>query len=162
MNALENSLNLIETEENENSEEEQKVIQNSDEIYKQDVEWVQDIPYTEPNEYEKNIIHKKTLQEIEVEEEEEIKNKTQEQLDKEYKQAYILRVKVIAMHNMGKSIIANPSYWKHEHKKKLIDEMQYILDNMVEEEIIEKFNFIVNENLLDTNFKYETFPLKRT
>jgi len=149
--------------ENEEEENEHKVIQNSDEIYKQDVEWISDIPYSEPNEYEKNLI-KNTLtpEQLLLEEQKVEVIKTQEEIDKEYKDAYILRVKVIAIHNMGKSIISNPSYWKHELKKKLMDEMQTILDTYNEQELIEKFNIIVNETLLDSNFKYETFPLKRT
>ena len=157
--------NSLENEnENEYSKEnEYNAIENSDELYKQDVEWIQDIPYTEPNEYEKNLI-KNTLtpEQLLLEEQKEEVIKTQEEIDKEYKDAYILRVKVIAIHNLGKSILSNPSYWKHELKKKLMDEMQTILDTYNEQELIEKFNIIVNENLLDSNFKYETFPLKRT
>jgi hypothetical protein len=144
-------------------ENKQKVIQNSDELYKQDIEWIQDVPYTEPNEYEKKSIeHTLTPEKLILEEGKEEVIKTQEEIDKEYKDAYILRVKVIAIHNLGKSILSNPSYWKHELKKKLMDEMQTILDTYNEQELIEKFNIIVNENLLDSNFKYETFPLKRT
>lgn len=142
---------------------EHEVIKNSDILFKQDVEWVQDIKYEEPNDYEKSLI-KITPEEL-LKQEEEEKNKpikTQEEIDKEYKEAYILRVKVIAMHKMGKSILANPSYWKYELKQKLINEMQNIIDISSEEEIQNKFNFIVNENLFDTNLKYETFPLKRT
>ena len=141
-----------------------KVIRNSDILFKQDVEWTQDIKYEEPNDYEKSLL-KITPEELLKQEQEEIENpviKTQEELDKEYKEHYILRVKVIAMFKMGKSIISNPSYWKHALKKKLMDEMQTILDTYNEQELIEKFNIIVNENLLDSNFKYETFPLKRT
>ena len=139
--------------ENEYSDEiEHKVIQNSDELYKQDVEWIQDVPYTEPNEYEKNLI-KNTLspEQLLLEEQKEKEViKTQEEIDKEYKDAYILRVKVIAIHNLGKSILSNPSYWKHELKKKLMDEMQTILDTYNEQELIEKFNIIVNKS--DSNY----------
>ena len=148
---------------NEN-ENEPEVIKDSDELYKQKNEWKQDIEYTEPNDYEKNLIKDtiKSHELIEKEKEEIVIEKTQEEKDKEYKEHYILRVKVIAMHKMGKSIISNPSYWKHEHKKELINEMQNILDLCSEEEIVNKFNFIVNENLLDGNFNYESFPLKRS
>ena len=141
-----------------------RVIKNSDILFKQDVEWFQDIKYEEPNAYEKGIL-KITPEELlkqEQEEKENIPVKTQEEIDKEYKEHYILRVKVIAMNKMERSIISNPSYWKSSDKQRLIKEMQNILDNYNEEEIQEKFNLIVNENLFDTNLKYETFPLKRT
>jgi len=141
-----------------------KVIRNSDILFKQDVEWTQDIKYEEPNDYEKSLL-KITPEELLKQEQEEIENpviKTQEELDKEYKEHYILRVKVIAMFKMGKSIISNPSYWKSELKQQLINEMQNILDNYSEEELQVKFNSIVNETLFDTNFNYDSFPLKRT
>jgi hypothetical protein len=147
-------------------DDEQIVLQNSDSQYKQECEWVQDIKYEEPNEYEKNLIKDtltpEQLLQQEKEEEENKPIKTQEELDKEYKEAYILRVKVIAMHKMDKSIISNPSFWKHEHKQQLILEMQNILDSYSEEEITTKFNYIVNEHLFDKKKDYENFPLKRS
>jgi hypothetical protein len=163
MTTLLEAFEKLNLEEEKSEEKEHEVIHNSDTLYKQDIEWVKDIPYVEPSEYEKNLIkHTLTPEKLIEEEKKEVNIKTQEEIDKEYKEAYILRVKVIAMHNLGKSIISNPSYWKHELKKKLIDEMQNILDGFNEQELIEKFNIIVNETLLDTNFKYDTFPLKRT
>jgi hypothetical protein len=141
-----------------------RVIKNSDTLFKQDVEWTQDIEYKEPNTFEKSLL-KLSPEELLKQEEEEEKNKpikTQEEIDKEYKEHYILKVKVIAMNKMGKSIISNPSYWKHDLKQQLIKEMQNILDNYSEEELKEKFNSIVNETLFDTNFNYDSFPLKRT
>lgn len=141
-----------------------RVIQNSDCLFKQDIEWTQDIEYKEPNKYEKSSL-KITPEELLKQEQEEKENvpiKTQEEINKEFKEAYILRVKVISMHNLGRSIISNPSYWKSEHKQQLIIEMQNILDNYSYEEIQEKFNIIVNENLFDKNLNYETFPLKRS
>jgi hypothetical protein len=147
-------------------EDEQKVIQNSDTQYSRECEWIQDIPYLEPNDYEKNLIKDtltpEQLLQQEKEEEENKPVKTQEELDKEYKEAYILKVKVIGMHRMEKSIISNPSYWKHEQKQQLIQEMQNILDLCSEEEINNKFNFIVNETLFDKKKDYENFPLKRS
>lgn len=141
---------------------EQRVISNSDIIFKKEVEWIKEVPYEEPNEYEINLNKNFLTPEQLLKEEEVIIEKTQEELDKEYRDTYILRVKVIAMHKMGKSIISNPSYWKHTLKQQLIKEMQYVIDNNTEEELKEKFNFIVNENLFDSNLKYETFPLKRS
>jgi hypothetical protein len=141
-----------------------RVIKNSDTLFKQDVEWTQDIEYKEPNAFEKSLL-KLSPEELLKQEEEEEKNKpikTQEEIDKEYKEHYILKVKVIAMNKMGKSIISNPSYWKHDLKQQLIKEMQNILDNYSEEELQVKFNSIVNETLFDTNFNYDSFPLKRT
>lgn len=147
-------------------EDEQIVIQNSDTQFRQECEWIKDVPYTEPNEYEKNLIKDsltpEQLLQQEKEEEEKKPIKTQEELDKEYREHYILRVKVIAMHKMDKSIISNPSYWKHEHKQQLIQEMQNILDLCSEEEITNKFNYIVNEHLFDKKRDYENFPLKRS
>jgi len=146
-------------------EGEQIVIQNSDSQYKQECEWIKDVPYEEPNEYEKNLIKDTFTPEQLLQQEKEEENKpekTQEELDKEYREHYILRVKVIAMHRMDKSIISNPSYWKHEHKQQLIQEMQNVLDLCSEEEIINKFNYIVNEHLFDKKKDYENFPLKRS
>jgi hypothetical protein len=40
--------------------------------------------------------------------------------------------------------------------------MQNILDLCSEEEIINKFNYIVNEHLFDKKKDYENFPLKRS
>ena len=145
-------------------ENEQKIIQNSDILFKTNVEWVQDIEYTEPNDFEKNLNKDKLTPEqlLKSEEEESKRIKTPEEIEKERRDTYIARVKVIAMNNLGSSLLSNPSYWKYEKKQKLINEMQNVLDNYTEEELIEKFNLIVNEKLFDTNLKYETFPLKRT
>jgi hypothetical protein len=141
-----------------------KVIKDSDILYKNEVEWVQDISYEEPNEYEKELIKEsiKGSELIELEKNEIIPEKTPEEIEKEKKENYILKVKVIAMDLLGQSIISNPSYWRHEKKQQLISEMQYIIDNYSEEKIQETFNKVVNEKLFEKNLNYDSFPLKRT
>jgi hypothetical protein len=141
-----------------------KVIKDSDVLYQQAVEWKQDIEYEEPTEYEKELLKDsiKSTELIELEKNEIIPEKTQEEIDKQNKEEYILKVKVIGISLMGHSIISNPSYWRHEKKQQLISEMQNIIDTYSNEEINETFNKVVNENLFDKNLNYDSFPLKRT
>jgi hypothetical protein len=162
MTTLIETLKKIEVEDVEGHEI--KVIKDSDILYKKEVEWIQDIEYEEPSDYEKELIKESIKAEelIELEKNEIIPEKTPEELEKEKKENYILKVKVIAMDLLGQSIISNPSYWRHEKKQQLISEMQYIIDNYTEEKIQETFNKVVNEKLFDKNLNYDSFPLKRT
>ena len=131
------------------------VIQNSDVLFKNEVEWTKDIEYREPNEYEKEMtkdtMTPEQLLQQEQEEKENYKEPTEEEKEQQRRHDYITKVKVIAMDKMGKSIISNPSYWRHEQKNTLKNIMQNIIDTYTEEELQKQFNEVVNEKLFDVN-----------
>ena len=65
--------------------EKSQVIQNSDFLYKSDVQWVKDTPYQEPNDFEKEMLKdSKTVEELlKMESEETIVLKSIEEQNKE-------------------------------------------------------------------------------
>jgi len=141
-----------------------KIIQNSDVLYKQDVKWIDDIPYEEPNEYELKLIEgtKNPKQLLEEEKEEIIPELTEEEKNNIKKNEYIQRVKVIALNMCQKPILSNPSNFKDFEKNKIIKSMQSIIDNMTEEDIITRFNEICSEELFTgSGDNYENYTIKR-
>ena len=142
-----------------------KVIQNSDYLYKSDIEWIKDVPYVEPNDYEiKMLENTKTPKELlEEESKEEPIFLTDEELEKREKDDYIQRVKVIALRACQYKILTNPTFLKQVEKNKIIKAMQHVIDNFTKEEIIEKFNEICGEELFTCEGdEYEKYPIKRS
>jgi len=139
-----------------------KVIQNSDELYKQEVEWAVFEGPKEINDFEKEMLKdsKNPAQLLEEESNYIEPELSEEQKEKNKREEYIQRVKVIALHMAQKPILSNPSLMKLKDKEQIIKNMQAVIDNMTEEDIFTRFNEIVREELFDTNFNYEKMPLK--
>jgi hypothetical protein len=142
---------------------ETRVVQNSDQLYKQDMEWADFQGPEELTEYEikvnENFITPaKLLEEEKNYVEPEL---TEEQFKKKKKDEYIQKIKVIALHMAQKPILSNPSYMKPKEKNLIIKNMQAVIDNMNDEDITTRFNEIVREELFESNIDYSKFPLKR-
>jgi hypothetical protein len=145
-------------------QEEPRVIQNSDFLYRTPNEWVQDIEYKEPNEYEKKILEgtldAKTL--LEAESNEEPIFLTDEEILKRERKDYITRVKVIALRGCQRPILTNPTFLKQVEKNKIIKAMQHVIDTFTPEEIIEKFNEICGEEIFTgEGDDYKNYPINR-
>jgi tellurite resistance protein len=155
---------MIEIENNENG----KVIQNSDYLYKTDVEWIQEVPYTPITEFEikmlEGTLNPEQLINEEQKEEQEILDKpiflTDEEIEERERRDYITRVKVIALRACQRPILTNPSFLKQVEKNKIIKAMQYIIDTFTKEEIIEKFNEICGEEIFTgEGDDYQKYPI---
>ena len=136
----------------ETPEELQQVIQNSDSLYKKDVKWIDDIPYTEPTDFEKDMIKDTLKPEVLLE-----KEKTEEQIIVEKKKEIITKVKVIALSKMGCYPLCNPSFFSRKDKEILKDHMQQILD-LPEEDMTKLFNETCIEKIFTEKSDYSQFP----
>lgn len=145
-------------------QEEPRVIQNSDFLYRTPNEWVQYIEYKEPNDYEKKLLEGtldvKTL--LEEESKEEPIFLTDEEILKREREDYITRVKVIALSRCNKPILSNPTFFKLKDKNKMIRTMQEVIDTKTPEEIIQIFNEICGEEIFTgEGDDYKNYPIKR-
>lgn len=140
------------------------VIDGSKEPLKNNTDWlIKDIPYSEPSEFEKELlkgtITTKELLEKEKEENEKQKELTYEEKLEQYKKEYITKVKVVALHKCKFHPVSNPSTFKKQDKEKVIMKMQKIIDNYKEDELTDEFNEIINNMLMDHRTKYEELPI---
>jgi hypothetical protein len=143
-------------------EEIPKVIQNSDYLYKSDVEWCKDIEYIEPNEFEKDMLKDtKTPKElIESETVEEPVVLTQEEKIKNV----ILMFQVIALDRMNLHPLYNVSLLSQSQKKELfghMDSLKMDYDNDLIVDISNEFNRICNDKLFSSNTDVSTYPVYR-
>jgi hypothetical protein len=141
-------------------EEIPKVIQNSDYLYKSDVEWCKDIEYIEPNEFEKDMLKDtKTPKElIESETVEEPVVLTQEEKIKNV----ILMFQVIALDRMNLHPLYNVSLLSQSQKKELfghMDSLKMDYDNDLIVDISNEFNRICNDKLFSSNTDVSTYPV---
>jgi hypothetical protein len=139
------------------------VIHNSDYLYKKPFDVVDYVEYQEPNEYEKNMLKNTFTPEQLLQREQELKDKPKElsEEEKEYvdRRNYIARVKVIANNMLGKNPIDNPSFYNKKDKAKMIEYMDYVINNYTESEIEKEFNEICNDKLFIDGFDYSTLPV---
>ena len=139
------------------------VVQNSDVLARNAFPMVESVPYTEPNEYEKNMIKDTLTPEQLLQREEELKNKPKELTDeqKEYirKRDYITKVKVIANNMLDKPPTANPSFYSKKDKAKMIEYMQYIIGNYNDDDLNKEFNEVCNDKLFVDGFDYSCLPV---
>jgi hypothetical protein len=145
--------------------EEFEVLQNSDFLHQTKIEWINEIPYQEPNEYEIKMLEgTKNPKELILEEQKEDPLfLTDEELKEREKSDYIQRVKVIALHMCNKPILSNPTFFKQIEKNKIIKSMQSIIDNMTNEDIITRFNEICSEEIFSGEGDcYERYGIKRS
>lgn len=146
-----------------NQKEEPKVIQNSDSLYKQNVEWVKDIPYTPPTDYEVKML------EGTINPEELLKKESEEQpkeLSPEHKrQNNITIVKTVALHRIGlQHFIFHPYKLSSQQKKKYKNMMAMVLDEFNNDEvsrksIVDEFNEVVCNNFLCSNVDVSKYPI---
>ena len=127
--------------------EKSKVIQNSDFLYKSDVQWVKDITYQEPNDFEKEMLKDtKTAEELlKMESEETLSLKTIEEQNKEKVKNLILMFKVITADRLGYHPLYNLSTLQPLQAEKFKNSMESLAEdfnNGMNKEIVDEFNRI--------------------
>jgi len=134
-------------------------------IYNGDKVWIEndDFKPREPTEYEKELLKgTKTVSELLEEEKKEAEIPKPELTEEEKlnlkKQEIITKVKVIALDELDKHPLTNPSYFSIRDKRKLIEKMEQIL-KLTEEEITEKFNRVCNEVLFTPEANIENYTI---
>jgi hypothetical protein len=140
------------------------VIQNSDTIYKTDVEWVKDIPYQEPTDYEKDMLKdtKSTEQLLKEEQEEVIVLKTEEELKQEKIKNLVLMFKVITCDRMKLHPLYNLSNLQPLQVEKFKNNMNSLkedYDNGMIKEITDEFNRICNDKLFHCGADVSGYPV---
>jgi len=148
----------------ENTEEQSNVIQNSDTIYKTDIEWVKDIPYQEPTDYEKDMIKDtKTADQLLKEEQEEvIVLKTEEELKQEKIKNLVLMFKVITCDRLNLHPLYNLSNLQPLQIEKFKNNMKSLkedYDNDMIKEITDEFNRICNDKLFHCGSDVSSYPV---
>jgi cysteinyl-tRNA synthetase len=141
-----------------------KVIQNSDYLYKSDVEWVKDIPYQEPNDFEKKMLEDtKTAEQLLKEEQEEvIVLKTEEELKQEKIKNLILMFKVITCDRMNLHPLYNLSNLQPSQVERFKNNMNSLkedYDNDMIKEITDEFNRICNDKLFQCGADVSGYPV---
>lgn len=137
--------------------EEPTVVQNSDYLAKTDVEWIKDIQYQEPNQFEKDML-KNTLTPDEL-----IANEMTEEKRELIKMNDIkVKIKVVSLNVMGESPIQNTSLFSQLKKKTLLDTMNSIYQNVYmvdEDKLTEMFNDVCASKVFGDNCDYTSYPV---
>jgi hypothetical protein len=141
-------------------DEQPKVIQNSDFLYKTDVKWHFDGTYIEPTQYEKDMLKntKNPKELIEEESKEEIKELSEE----EKKKNIITMIKVVSLNKMNFFPLYNASNLQPHHKETLKTQMEILLqlwNDGYSNDIINEFNQICNEKLFANSLDVSTYPV---
>ena len=137
--------------------EETQVVQNSDYLAKSNVEWVKDIQYQEPNQYEKDML-KGTLTPEQLLEGEITEEKRQLIKLNDIK----VKIKVVALNTMGESPLQNTSLFSSLKKKTLLDTMNSIYENVYlvdEDKLTEMFNVVCATKVFGDNADYTSYPI---
>jgi hypothetical protein len=135
-----------------------KVMQNSDVLYKSDVKWVSDIPYQEPNDFEKDMIKdtstvEKLLEQEKlevIEKEKKILLMTEEEKNEEKKKNLLTIFKVVSANRLGYHPLVNISNLQPSQKETFIGNIKCLCEdynNGFESDITDEFNRICNEKL---------------
>ena len=140
------------------------VIQNSDVLYKKNVEWVKDIPYQEPNDFEKEMLKdtKTAEQLLKEEHEEQVCVKTIEEENKEKVKNLILMFKVITADRMGLHPLYNLSNLQPSQANKFKISMESLAEdfnNGMGKEITDEFNRICCEKLFHCGSDVSHYPV---
>jgi hypothetical protein len=141
-----------------------KVIQNSDFLYKSNVEWVKDITYQEPNDFEKEMLKDtKTAEELlKMESEETIILKSEEEQKQERIKNLIIMFKVITADRMGLHPLYNLSTLQPSQAERFKISMQSLAEdfnNGMSNEITDEFNRICCEKLFQSGSDVSQYPV---
>jgi cysteinyl-tRNA synthetase len=145
-------------------DEQPKVIQNSDYLYKKDVVWDTNIEYKEPTEYEKEMLKdSKTAEQLLKEEQEEvIVVKTEEELKQEKIKNLVLMFKVITCDRMNLHPLYNLSNLQPSQAERFKNNMESLgedYNNGMIKEITNEFNRICNEKLFQCGADVSCYPV---
>jgi len=111
------------------------------------------------NEFEKDMLKNTFNAEQLLEQEKQVKQLSEEQQAYIKKRNYITKVKVIANNMLGKPPIANPSFYNKKDKAKMIEYMDYVINNYNEDDLTKEFNEICSDKLFDEDTDYSTLPV---
>ena len=147
-----------------------KAIQNSDCLYKKDVEWVKDIEYKEPNDYEKDMLkntsNAEQLLEQErleaIEQEEKILLMTEEEKAEEKKKNLMTIFKVVVANRLGHHPLVNISNLQPSQKETFLGNIKCLIEdynNGFETDITDEFNRICNEKLFQCGADVSCYPV---
>lgn len=147
-----------------------KVIQNSDYLYKKDVEWVKDIPYQEPNDYEKDMLNNTSTAEKLIEQErleaiEQEKKKllmTEEEKNEEKKKNLLIIFKVVAANRLNLHPLVNVSNLQPSQKESFLGNIKSLIEdynNGYEVDITNEFNRICNDKLFQCGTDVSGYPV---
>lgn len=135
---------------------EQKVIQNSDVLYRSDIKWVDDVEPKPINDFEKEMLKDSLSAEQLLEKEKE--EKPIVLTTEEHRKQHIMKVKVISLDKMGKAPLMNPSLFSKKEKEELIKHMEETLQ-LTEDVITELFNEVCLRRIFTDKADYSTFPV---
>jgi hypothetical protein len=138
-------------------EETQTIIQNSDYLAKSDIEWVKDIEYSEPNQFEKDML-KNTLTPEQLIEGEMTEDKIQLLKINDLK----VKIKIISLNIMGECPIQNTSLFSNLKKKTLLDTMNSIYQNVYlvdEQKLTDMFNEVCQTKVFGDKCDYTSYPV---
>lgn len=142
------------------TDDEPRVIPNSDFLHAKPMQMVEATPPVPINQYEKDMLKgtmdTETL--LEMEKEEKNKKLSEEEELIVYRKEYITKVKVIGMHRIGKHPLYNGSLLKASDKQRLKVQMEKVM-MLTDEQIQREFNDICIDNLFDEKTDYSTYPV---
>lgn len=136
---------------------ETKVLQNSDYLAKTEVQWIQDIPYCEPNQFEKDML-KNTLTPEQLLENEMTEEKQQLIKINDIK----VKIKIVALNIMGETPIQNTSLFSSLKKKTLLDTMNSVYETVYlvdEQKLTDMFNEVCQTKVFGDNCDYTSYPV---
>jgi hypothetical protein len=142
-----------------------KVVQNSDVLYKSNIQWANNIEYIEPNDYEIAMLNgtKKPHELLEEEKEEVIVIKSEEEIKKQRTKDLLLIFKVVSLNRLGHHPILNTSLLQPIQLKEFLDMMNSIITNEfdqgLETQIRDEFNKICNEKLFCSKADVSQYPI---
>lgn len=134
----------------------QKVVQNSDVLYRSDIKWVEAVEPKPINDFEKEMLKDSYTAEQLLEKEKE--EKPMVLTTEEYRKQHIMKVKVIALDRMGKPPLMNPSLFNKKEKEELIKHMEETLQ-LTEDVITELFNEVCLRRIFTEKADYSNFPV---
>lgn len=141
-----------------------KVVQNSDILYKSNIQWANNTEYIEPNDYEIKMLHgtKKPKEILEEESQEVIVMKTEEEVKKQRTKDLLLIFKVVSLNRLGHTPIMNTSYLQPYQLKDFLAMMNSLIEDFnkgLEVEITAEFNRICNEKLFSNGTDVSQYPV---
>jgi hypothetical protein len=131
------------------------VVQNSDHLYATPFEVVKDIEPQPINEFEKKMLEGT----ISVDELLEMEKNQEPIASTEEGKVYAMRLKVIALFNLKKHPLSNPSTFLQKDKREVMEEMARLRDENTIEVNIAKFNDICSTLLFSPGSDYTSYPM---
>ena len=131
-----------------------QVIQNSDKLWTTPFETIPDVEPQPINEFEKKMLEgTKSVTELLESEKEEQPQKVDD------KKEFIMMVKVVALHNLKKHPLSNPSTFSRDAKDEVTNEMRRIIEDEHPDAIRTDFNRICSTVLFAPGVDYTSYPI---